>query len=144
MSTSTYNPAKYITTYGPFILKEFADGDSIKVTKNEDTVNYEVGLNGEDTRIMIKDHSAEISLTFMARSPSIDDLQATYDLDQLTNAAAYPFLLKDPYSGTVLFAKSASIVRIPEFSVSKTEIIKYEFMLKTGNIQMRLSSLKEI
>lgn len=115
----TYNPKRYVISFGGHTLTGFADGTFVSVQKAADDFTKVVGADGEVARSASADESATVTLTLLQTSRSNDVLSAFRREDKLTNLGKKPLLIKDLNGTTVASAAEAWIARGPNIENAK-------------------------
>lgn len=119
MAVKTFDIKRYPCIYGNHIVSGFATDNAISVEYKSDAWTLQVGADGEAARSKSNDYSATITLELMQTSLSNNALSTFYQADQLGNAGALPFLLKDLNGNTVLSAETAWIVKMTNVTISR-------------------------
>lgn len=120
MAVKNYNPDEVSVILGTSILGGFADGDSIKVTQNEDDFTLVVGSQGQGTRTRNANKSARVELAFQQTSESNAVMQAALNADRNSSSGVtLPFLLKDNSGNDLHTAETMWIVKQSDASYGK-------------------------
>src|SRR5574337_537869 len=104
MAVRTYDPKEVIITIGGVPMSGFTDGTFLEIIRNEPTWNLVVGADGYATRGKTNNFSGQLTLTLKQSSPSNDVLSGFIALDELTNSAVVPILVKDLSGNSTYFS----------------------------------------
>ncbi len=114
----TYDPKKYIMTWGPYLLNGYAEGTKIKAKRHSDAFSKQVGVDGEVTRSRSNDKSGEVEAMIMQSADMNDLLSAEIVKDELTNSSVYPLLVRDLAGRTVINAENAWVRKNPDIDIA--------------------------
>lgn len=120
----TYDPNLYTLVLAgiPIPTKGYADGEFIKVERDEDAFTAVVGTDGDVVRAKNHNKMAKVSFTVM-QTADINAILATLaliDENSDTGAGVGPFLMKDRGGSTVYAAPESWIEKAPEPTLDKT------------------------
>lgn len=131
----TYDPKQVSVIVGGKIITGFADGSFVEFERNENAWNLKVGVDGEGARAKSNNLSGKITLTLMQSSASNDVMSAFAAADELSNAGAVPFYLKDNSGRTIATALTAWVQKYPKTTFAK-EIESRQWILETDDIEI--------
>jgi len=100
----TYDPRACIITVGGIPLSGFTDGTFVEISRDEATWVKTIGADGYVTRGKTNNFSGSMIVTLKQFSPSNDVLSGFITLDELTNTAIIPILVKDTSGNSTYFA----------------------------------------
>ncbi len=131
----TYDPKQVACIFFGKILSGFADGTFVKVTRNEQTFNLKVGVDGEGARAKSNNKSGKIEFTLMQSSSSNDDLSAIAAADELSGEGVGAAVVKDA-SGTTLCAAATAWIQKPADADFGKEIGQRVWVIESDEIDM--------
>jgi hypothetical protein len=117
-----YDSDQYSASFAGIPLAGFADGEWLRIERENQKFDDVVGTDGEVTRSKTNDDRATITIRLMQSSPVNDLLSAVYNLDGNTpgGAGVGPFLLRDQQGTTLITAESCWIAKAPDVSMDRT------------------------
>jgi len=112
-----YRPNAVIVTYGPYILKGFADGDFVTVDQEGDTADVIKGAGGESS-IIVRDADQVATCEISVFADSLDNkiltqLYAAQRAPGAGDSTIYPLMVKDPNTTEEEVWEKAVITRLP-------------------------------
>jgi len=112
-----YRPSSVIVTYGPHIIKGFAEGDFVTVDQDGDTADVVKGAGGQSSIIVRDaDQVATCEVTVFADSADNRILTQIYAAQRAPGAgdlSIYPLMVTDPNTREEEIWERAVIVKIP-------------------------------
>jgi hypothetical protein len=133
----TYDPKNISIILGGKIITGFADGTWIEVDRNEDAWTLKVGVDGEGARAKNNNKSGKVTITLMQTSSSNDVLSAYALADELGNAGAVPFFMKDS-NGSSLFTALTMWVKKMAKADNAKEVKERVWVLETDELIMNV------
>lgn len=112
------DPKKVVVTFGEQNIGGWADGEFISVAFSE-AFSKVVGADGEATRVMSNDDSAEVTITLMQSSKSNDYLTQKYLIDRASGVAVLPFTVTNLLGTEIIAAAEAWVAKLPDVKYSK-------------------------
>lgn len=91
----TYDPKKYLMSWGPVLFSGFADGTFINAARNNQSVNLAVGSTGDAARAISNDKSGIVTATLLQTARVNNALSALEKIDQASGDGIFPLLIKD-------------------------------------------------
>lgn len=138
---------KPLRTYSPDLISViidnrpitgFADGEGIKVERNNDSFTRVIGMTGEGARVRSNDKSGKITLRLMQTSPDNEYLSNLAAEDELTAARAFNLLIRDQNGNSLHEAQTAWIVKPADAAYGK-DLTDREWMIETDNLKTFLA-----
>jgi hypothetical protein len=102
-----YDPQAVTTSFIDNNLVGPMDGTFIKATRYEDAATLHVGANGDTTRVINRNRSGSVELTFVQGSPANDVLSAILEQDEREGDGVGVLQIVDANGTTVLHATNA-------------------------------------
>jgi len=119
MSVKSYSPDEVSVILGGAIVSGFADGESIKVTHNEDAFTLQVGSQGHGTRTKNANKSGRLELVLQQTSEANAILQGFLTQDRNSGNGYFPMLVKDNSGSDIHTAETMWVVKQPDASYGK-------------------------
>lgn len=113
--TKTFDPKLVSITFGANIVTDFADGDFVSIT-GEDNFELVQGADGSENRINKNRNGYDVTITLSQTSITNDLLTVQFFIDKNTNAGKLPLIIKDLNGTTLFFSPQAYIKRIPDMT----------------------------
>lgn len=135
MALKSYNFAKVAVSLGGRILTGFADGESITVERNEDAWTLRIGADGEGTRAKSNNRSGRVTMRFLQTAEANAILNSFAAADEIADAGAQPFFMKDVGGNSLYSAEQMWIVKRPAAGFGN-EAGEREWVLETDNLVM--------
>jgi len=132
MSVETYNPKDISVLVAGIVLSGFAD-DKVRVFRDADAWEDEVGADGEVVRYATNDKRGEIEITLQQTSSSNLVLSGLAKADELTGSGTVPVIVKDNRGNDLHLAPTSWIKQIPEGKYSKTPNARV-WRIRTDNL----------
>lgn len=133
MQPSTFDPKRIVIVYFGNVIGGYAEDNFIEVDFLEESFTIYIGADGEASRALNRNQSAEIKIRLAATSYSNDTLSAIHALDRLTGAGAGDFRMEDGNGTSIAHASSAWIKKPPSTAYGK-KIGEREWLLATGKL----------
>jgi len=138
MAVKTYSPDEMSVILGGAIISGFADGESIKITHNEDAMTLQIGSQGHGTRTKNANKSGRLELVLQQTSESNAVLQAFATQDRVSGNAFFPMLVKDNSGSDIHTAETMWVVKEPDASYGK-EATSRTWVLETDSLNSFLA-----
>lgn len=133
--TKTFDPKKFIITFGAVAIVGFADGPFITVTPAADRFSKTVGADGEVGRNKSNNNTHEVTITLLQTSVSNDYLSTILRADKLANAGKLPLQIVDT-GGTTIMSWKEAWIRTPADVEGAKEITDRAWVFDTGQISV--------
>ena len=133
--TKTFDPKKFIITFGGVAIVGYADGPFITVTPASDRFSKTVGADGEVGRNKSNDNTHEVTITLLGTSVSNDYLSTILRADKLANAGKLPLQVVDT-GGTTIMSWKEAWIRTPADLEGAKEITERSWVFDTGQISV--------
>jgi hypothetical protein len=133
MSIETYNPKDISVVIGGFVLSGFAD-DKVRVFREADAWDDEVGCDGDVVRFASNDKRGEIEITLLQTSSSNLTLSTLAKTDELSGAGTFPAIVQDSRGSDLHVAATAWVKKIPEAKYRKG-VVSRVWRIRTDNLQ---------
>ncbi|MND61435.1 hypothetical protein D3C80_526940 [compost metagenome] len=112
-SLTTYSPKDVTCTIaGICSVEGYADGEFIRISKNENAVSTRRAMDGTQSRVYSPDTGWQLQLTLMQSSTTNDLISALWNVDQVTRMGKFPIFIKDGL-GTTMFMAASCWVESP-------------------------------
>ena len=118
MSLQTFTPQNVSLIFAGIIISSFADGDAIKLAREENVVTKKTGVNGDVARSVSRNKSGTITLKVFETAPETQALLAQFALLE-AGADVAPLIFRDFNSLIEWTADAAWIAKLPEHTHSK-------------------------
>lgn len=117
-----YDSDQYSASLAGIAFEGFADGEWLRIERDNNAFDDVVGTDGEVTRSKTNDDRATITLRLMQTSSTNSLLSAFYNADKLTpgGVGVGPFLLRDQQGTTLISAEKCWIAKEPDVSMDRT------------------------
>ena len=115
----TYDLKKVQCIFGADIISGYAEGDGIEIEYDEDSWSFTPSADGGGTRSKTNQYSATITIHLMQTSPANQLLQNAWNADNVGNAGARPFLVKEGSGSSLHATESAWVQNLPSSSYNK-------------------------
>lgn len=125
--------------FGGVPLSEYASGDAIVVTFNEDDFVVVQGSHGSVLRAKKHNNIAEMVVRIMQGSPANDFLSFQHNLDRNTRMGSVPCLLKDLLGNTFASSAQAWIKKFAEIKLAE-EGSEVEWTIVLSNPQLAIGA----
>lgn len=101
---------------GGFIILGFADGEAIRISRDDDAFYKTVGVSGEVARRLSLNTAGSLTISLMQSSISNDDLSTLTALDYATGglAGAVPVLVRDKSGRSVFASVFGWVKKLPD------------------------------
>ena len=142
MAVRTYDPKEVIITIGGVPMSGFSDGTFLEVSRTEPTWNMVVGADGSVTRGKTNNFSGLVTLTLKQSSPSNDVLSGFMQLDELTNSAIVPVLIKDLSGNSTYFSGQGWVMQYANSTFGK-DINDREWSIQLATLDLFVGSNAE-
>ena len=109
----TYDPKKVLISLGAHTVTGYSDGGFISIEAGGDGISKKVGCDGEVTRSIDPDWTANVTITLMMTSPTVAWCHQQYVKDRDTGEGTFQILVKDLKGGLVFSSEDAWIVKPP-------------------------------
>lgn len=106
-----YDPARVVVTFRGILIRGYAEGTFVSVSRETDTFSKSVGAQGDVTRVRSRNRSGRAAITLQQASPTNDELSAVALLDEETGLGYGPLLVKDLNGTTLASAEIAWLVK---------------------------------
>lgn len=133
MSVKTYDPKAVSVIVGSQPVTGFAEGEFVKVERNEDGWSLLVGADGEATRAKNNNRSGKVTLTLLASSASNDYLSELQTADELSGNSTVGIMIKDTRGTSLYTAATAWIAKQAPASFGKDAGTR-EWVLETDEL----------
>jgi hypothetical protein len=133
----TFDPKQVSVVVGGNIISGWGPDEAISAERNKDAWTLKVGVDGEAARSKSNDKSGRIKLTLLQTSQSNNALSALAAADELSNAGAVPFFLKDnsPTGSTTGAALTCWVLKYPAVKYAHDVELR-EWTLETDDIEL--------
>jgi hypothetical protein len=117
-----YDSDQYFLSVAGIPISGYADGEFVRVERDNPAFDDVVGTDGEVTRSKTNDGRATATVRLMQTSPSNDLLSALHNSDKAApgGVGVGPFLLQDLQGTTILFGEKCWIMKEPDLSLDRT------------------------
>lgn len=117
-----YDPDQIVIVVAGIPIDGFADGEFIRIERDNNAFDDVVGTSGEVTRSKTNDHRRTITLRLMYTSRSNALLSALFnsDLNAPGGVGVGAFMLQDLVSGTTMIAEKCWIAKDPDDPFDRT------------------------
>lgn len=123
MSLWTYSPEDIqILIAGVYPVKGFIDGSFVSVSKDVMPYSTKRAADGSTGRIYNNSADYTITITIMAQSPANDVFTKLWQLDEITQRAKFPILIKDNLGSSVFHSSNTWIKDIPPLEYNSDEV----------------------
>lgn len=120
-TTKVYSASNVIVTYGGHTMQGFTGGDDvIQVTRREDAVQLDIGMQGDGVYSQSTDMSGEITISLQAGSATNDFLSGKARAGELGALFVAPLVITEIGTGTKVTADKCVIQKIPDLSRGAT------------------------
>lgn len=110
-----FDAKQHVVTVNGIVLTNFADGDVISVSMNEDQNKLKVGVTGETTYSRTNNYSGAFEFSLMQSSPANDALSIILLADlQTPLGVVVPIFIADILGTTRFVAKFAKCAKWPD------------------------------
>lgn len=133
MALRTYDAKQVAVVIGGVICQAYADGEFVRVERNQDQFTLIKGADGESTRSKSNDRSGRITLILQQTSETNDLLAAIAVADEVSNNGIVPILVKDNSGNSLHTAAQAWLVKYPNSSYGKESGTK-EWVFETDEL----------
>ena len=123
-------------------MSGFSDGTFLEIDRDEPTWNKIVGADGYVTRGKTNNFSGSLTLTLKQSSPSNDVLSGFMALDEVSNSAIVPILIKDLSGNSTYFAAQGWIKQYANSTFGK-EINDREWTVDLADLDLFVGSNAE-
>ena len=121
MAIASYNPDEVMALVAGFIpLSGFVDGTFIDITKDVMPFGSARTADGTVSRIYHNDQTYTIAITLHNGSPTNDVLTKLWQLDEITQRAKFPLLIKDNSGTDLFFSTTTWIEQLPSMTKDVT------------------------
>ena len=133
MANSVYNPRNLKLSWLGFTAKDLGADTAISVTRNEDIIDYESGIDGSVKISKLPDHTGELTLSCQmggATHAFLSGIIAGQDAAGKTLIGDMVF--NDPSGDAFFLAKGATLMTGPEYTYGPTatgETRDYVFLI---------------
>jgi hypothetical protein len=124
---------------GMLKVQGFIDGKFIEISKDVQPYKSVRTPDGTIARLYDKDSSYTISITIYSGSSSNDFLTKLWQLDEITQAAKFPLLIKDNSGTDLFFSATTWITDIPAI-VKSNEFESRTWILKSSQATINVGS----
>jgi len=123
MSLWTYSPSDIqILIAGIYPIEGYINGSFVSVAKDIAPFSSEKASDGSVGRIYNNNDDYTITLTIMGQSPSNDVLTKLWQLDEITQRAKFPLLIKDSVGTSFFYSSNTWIRAVPPLEYNETEL----------------------
>lgn len=112
-SLAHYSPEDVIILVAGIPITGLAEGTFVNIQKAESLFNTKVTADGVVSRSKNTNPIYTVRLTLHSGSPFNDLLSKLYYLDEVTQRAQVPLLIKDSLGSSLFFTKSAWVSELP-------------------------------
>jgi len=117
----TYNATNVIVTYGGHTFTGFAGGDDVvQVSRREDSVQLDIGMQGDGVYSQSTDKSGEITITLQAGSETNDFLSGKASAGDAGALFIAPMIVSEAGTNTRTTADKCTIQKVPDLSKGAT------------------------
>jgi len=127
----TYDPKKVLVSLGSHMVTGYADGTFVNIAYNGEGIGTVVGADGEVSRYIDPDRTANVTITVKQTSPTVDFCQRMHDKDLVTGEGILPILIKDMRGGLIFSANDSWVVKPPDREYGK-DIANREIVIACG------------
>lgn len=107
----SFNPRQVTFTFMGVLIKGYADGVFIEVTRDEDSYTKVVGAAGDGARIKTNNKAGKVKLTLLQTSLSNDVLSGAQQLDELSGTGHGALAIKDLNGASLVFCAEAWLMK---------------------------------
>ena len=137
MALKTYDPKQVSIVIGARPISGFADGEFIRVERNNDSWAYSTGADGEGTRVKSNDRSGRVTVILASTSESNGYLSELVIADELSGTGTIPVLIRDSSGNDLHACENAWCVKMPSASYDKAATNR-EWIFETNDLNMYL------
>lgn len=130
----TWNPKSTSVIAAGAIMEGFAAGTFIEITPNTEEATFEVGAQGDGTRVISSDDSHQIKIVLQKTSNSNAILEIQRLAQKLAGGGIFSFYMKDNDSKQTFLAPEAFIRKSPDFTAA-VELTNYEWILEAPSVK---------
>jgi|SRR5690606_17415475 len=132
-----YDPDQITMTFAGIRITGWADGEFVRIARNNDSFTLQKGTDGTGTRSKSKDKSGRVSFILMQTSPVNARLAALHRLDETApnGAGVGELRIKDLNGETLHTAKEAWIVKPPDANYDRTATSR-EWIIEADELEM--------
>lgn len=134
-----YSSKEVIITFGNLILRELAPDTFITITRDEQAWTKQIGATGEGARSKSNNNGGTVTVTLMQSSSSNDFLTDFAKLDETSNQAQFPLMIKDLLGTTLVASPGAWIQKLPDIEFG-VELSTREWVFDTDQLEMYVGS----
>lgn len=117
MGILTYDPAQVsVSLAGLYTIEGYANGTFLEISKDTKPYSNQTAMDGEVSRLFLKDDNFTIHLTLAQSSLSNNILSALHSVDLATQLGKFPILIQDKSGTTKFFSTNAWIESYPDAS----------------------------
>lgn len=142
MSIANYSPDEVNCLAFGIPLTGFSEGTFIRITKDRVPYTTSVTSDGVVSRLYTNSQTYSIELTFHRGSTSNDVLTKLWQLDELTQRAKFPLLIKDLSGTDLFFSTNTWIEGIPSL-VESTTFDSRTWTLRSSQALINVGSNKD-
>lgn len=130
LGMKSYDAAKLLINFGPYIISGFGDGDFCEIDQASDAWEDEVGADSEVVRSKSNDLRVYVDITVFAASPVNGQLNTLAELDRISGLGVQPISIRDQNANgiSLVAGESAWIKKKPKRGFGK----------KAGTLQWRI------
>lgn len=128
----TYSPEDItILLAGVIPIDGYVDGTFLSIKKDVDPYSSKTTADDVVSRTYRKNQSYTITLTLHSASASNDILTTLWQLDELTQTAKFPIIIKDQLGTSFFFSSTSWIEGVAEMTYG-TEITERRWVIKSS------------
>lgn len=142
MSIANYSPDEVNCLAFGIPLSGFGNGTFITITKDKVPYTTTETPDGTITRLYTNSQTYTIALTFHRGSTSNDVLTKLWQLDEITQRAKFPLLIKDLSGTDLFFSTNTWIEGIPSI-VESTTFDSRTWVLRSSQAVINIGSNKD-
>jgi hypothetical protein len=116
-TTTTYSASNVTVTYGGHVFTGFGSGDDvIQVSRREDSVQLDIGMQGDGVYSQSTDRSGELTISLLAGSATNDFLTAKANANDVGSIFSAPLIITEVGSETKVTADKCVIQKVPDLN----------------------------
>lgn len=103
-----------VCTFGPIILRGYAEGSAISIAFDEDLFDVVVGCDGETTRSRKNNNNATVEITLAQSSGAHEEMQLSTLRTSALSSQTFPMFINDIMNGELYSSAEAFVKKLPD------------------------------
>lgn len=138
MPIRTFDPSLHVVLVNGVPLTGFAPDKKVIAKRTADSFSKVTDVDGNVTRVAMKDKSGEVTVSLSNTSPSNAYLSGIALADELTGTGTFTFAIQDATGQNTCAAAVAWIKKRPDYEVAKEQSVN-EWNIETGPMLLVLN-----